>query len=146
MQGTTDVTPVAGQTVTVRGTVVGDYEGASPALRGFYLQDAGDGDPSTSDGIFVFDNGANLVANGDVVEVTVVNTAAVPVSVSSHFHFFEANRALRFNRSLAFGKRLDIPSGTAVRFEPGVEREVVLVPIAGDRVVPGLTLPAPGRL
>ncbi|GLZ39725.1 hypothetical protein Acsp05_33490 [Actinokineospora sp. NBRC 105648] len=70
VQGTTDVSPKAGQTVTVRGTVVGDYEGAQPALRGFYLQDGGDGDASTSDGIFVFDNGANQVANGDVVQVT----------------------------------------------------------------------------
>ncbi|MGH8882373.1 MAG: hypothetical protein ACRD0P_34355, partial [Stackebrandtia sp.] len=70
VQGTTDISPVAGQTVTIRGTVVADYEGAQPALRGFYLQDAGDGSPSTSDGIFVFDNGANLVSNADVVQVT----------------------------------------------------------------------------
>lgn len=70
VQGTTDVSPVAGQTVTVRGTIVADYEGAQPALRGFYVQDAGDGNSSTSDGIFVFDNGANLVSNGDVVQVT----------------------------------------------------------------------------
>jgi predicted extracellular nuclease len=70
VQGTTDTSPVAGQTRTVRGTVVADYEGAQPALRGFYLQDGGDGNPSTSDGLFVFDNGANLVSNGDLVEVT----------------------------------------------------------------------------
>ncbi|OLR92038.1 hypothetical protein BJP25_24500 [Actinokineospora bangkokensis] len=70
VQGTTDTSPKSGQTVTVRGTVVADYEGAQPALRGFYLQDAGDGDAATSDGVFVFDNGANLVANGQVVEVT----------------------------------------------------------------------------
>ncbi len=70
VEGATDTSPVAGQTVSVRGTVVGDYEGASPALRGFYLQDSGDDDPATSDGIFVFDNGANLVGNGDVVQVT----------------------------------------------------------------------------
>ncbi|PPK68428.1 ExeM/NucH family extracellular endonuclease [Actinokineospora auranticolor] len=70
VQGTTDTSPRNGQTVTVRGTVVGDYEGAQPALRGFYLQDAGDGDANTSDGVFVFDNGADLVANGDVVQVT----------------------------------------------------------------------------
>ncbi|MEV4320099.1 ExeM/NucH family extracellular endonuclease [Actinocrispum sp. NPDC049592] len=70
VQGTTDISPVAGQTVSVRGTVVADYEGAQPALRGFYLQDGGDGNGSTSDGIFVFDNGANLVSNGDVVQVT----------------------------------------------------------------------------
>ncbi|MER7251718.1 ExeM/NucH family extracellular endonuclease [Kribbella sp. NPDC000426] len=70
VQGTTDISPVAGATVTIRGTVVADYEGASPALRGFYLQDAGDNNASTSDGIFVFDNGSNLVANGDTVQVT----------------------------------------------------------------------------
>ncbi|MBV1854512.1 ExeM/NucH family extracellular endonuclease [Catellatospora sp. NEAU-YM18] len=70
VQGTGDVSPLAGQTVTVRGTVVGDSEGPSPALRGFYLQDSGDGDTATSDGVFVFDNGANLVSLGDVVEVT----------------------------------------------------------------------------
>jgi predicted extracellular nuclease len=70
VQGMTDVSPAAGQTVTVRGTVVGDYEGASPALRGFYVQDSGDGTSLTSDGIFVFDGGANLVSLGDVTEVT----------------------------------------------------------------------------
>jgi predicted extracellular nuclease len=70
VQGVTDTSPVTGQTVTVRGKVVADDEGAQPALRGFYVQDAGDGDPATSDGIFVFDNGADLVANGDVVTVT----------------------------------------------------------------------------
>jgi predicted extracellular nuclease len=70
VQGSTDISPVAGQTVTIRGTVVADYEGAQPALRGFYVQDAGDGNQSTSDGVFVFDNGANLVSNGDDVEVT----------------------------------------------------------------------------
>ncbi len=69
VQGTVDISPVAGQTVAVRGTVVADFEGPQPALRGFYLQDAGDGELATSDGIFVFDNGANLVANGDVVQV-----------------------------------------------------------------------------
>ncbi|MET0133036.1 MAG: ExeM/NucH family extracellular endonuclease, partial [Kibdelosporangium sp.] len=67
---TTETSPAAGQTVSVQGTVVGDHEGASPALRGFYLQDGGDGNAATSDGIFVFDNGADLVANGDVVQVT----------------------------------------------------------------------------
>ena len=70
VQGTGDVSPVAGQTVSVRGTVVADYEGPQPALRGFYVEDAGDGDAATSDAIFVFDNGANLVSNGDVVQVT----------------------------------------------------------------------------
>ncbi len=70
VEGTGDISPKSGQTVSVRGTVVADYEGPQPALRGFYLQDGGDGDNATSDGIFVFDNGANLVSNGDVVQVT----------------------------------------------------------------------------
>lgn len=71
VQGSGDATPVPGQTKTVRGIVVGDYEGATPGLRGFYLQDAGDGDPATSDGIFVFNGGnQDLVAVGDRVAVT----------------------------------------------------------------------------
>ncbi|GIG55275.1 ExeM/NucH family extracellular endonuclease [Demequina activiva] len=73
VQGTTDVSPYAGQTVTVEGVVVGDYEGASPALRGFYLQSpdgATDGDPATSDGIFVFHGSEDTVALGDAVSVT----------------------------------------------------------------------------
>ncbi|WP_187279848.1 urease subunit beta [Quadrisphaera setariae] len=78
--------------------------------------------------------------------LVVVNTGDRPVQVGSHFHFAQANTALAFDRTAAHGLRLDVAAGTAVRFEPGVEREVALVPIAGDRVVPGLTLPAPGRL
>jgi len=70
VQGTTDTSPLVGQTVTVRGVVVGDYQGSSPALGGFYLQDAGDGDPATSDGLFVFNRGASPVALGDEVSVT----------------------------------------------------------------------------
>lgn len=71
IQGATDTSPVSGTTVTTKGVVVADYEGAAPALRGFYLQDPkGDGDPETSDAIFVFDSGANAVARGDVVRVT----------------------------------------------------------------------------
>jgi predicted extracellular nuclease len=71
IQGTTDTSPLSGTTVTTRGVVVGDYEGPAPALRGFYLQDpVGDGDPATSDAVFVFDNGADAVSPGDVVSVT----------------------------------------------------------------------------
>lgn len=69
VQGSGAATPLSGQVVTVRGVVVGDYEGPSPALRGFYVQDAGDGDPATSDGVFVFDGGDDAVALGDLVEV-----------------------------------------------------------------------------
>jgi urease beta subunit len=68
----------------------------------------------------------------------VANTADRPIQVGSHFHFFEANRALRFERSQAFGMRLNIPAGTAVRFEPGDEKRVTLVELAGARRVFGL--------
>ncbi|MFF7190415.1 urease subunit beta [Streptomyces sp. NPDC008222] len=67
------------------------------------------------------------------VELTVRNTGDRPVQVASHFHFFEANRALEFDRAAAFGCRLDVPAGTAVRFEPGDEQRVTLVPFGGKR-------------
>jgi urease subunit beta len=70
----------------------------------------------------------------------VVNTGDRPVQVGSHYHFAQANPALSFDREAARGHRLDVPAGTAIRFEPGVQREVALVPLAGARVVPGLRL------
>ena len=70
--------------------------------------------------------------------VTVWNTGDRAIQVGSHFHFFESNRALRFDRAAAFGMRLDIPAGTAVRFEPGDRKEVNLVAIGGTRRVFGL--------
>jgi urease subunit beta len=82
----------------------------------------------------------DIVANAGrrTVELTVANTADRPIQVGSHFHFFEANRALRFERALAFGMRLNVPAGTAVRFEPGDEKRVTLVELAGERRVFGL--------
>jgi urease subunit beta len=65
------------------------------------------------------------------------NTGDRPIQVGSHFHFFEVNRVLEFEREVAFGLRLDIPAGTAIRFEPGDEREVTLVPFGGKRRVHG---------
>jgi len=90
--------------------------------------------------------GEYLLGDGDIVanegrrtvELTVANTADRPIQVGSHFHFFEANRALRFDRAQAFGMRLNIPAGTAVRFEPGDEKRVTLVELAGARQVFGL--------
>ncbi|GAA1236685.1 urease subunit beta [Prauserella halophila] len=70
--------------------------------------------------------------------VRVRNTGDRPVQVGSHFEFARANSGLEFDRTAAEGKRLDVPAGTAVRFEPGVDREVDLVPLAGTRTVPGL--------
>ncbi|TMQ22066.1 MAG: urease subunit beta [Candidatus Rokuibacteriota bacterium] len=82
----------------------------------------------------------DIVANADrrTVELTVANTGDRPIQVGSHFHFFEANRALRFDRAQAFGMRLNVPAGTAVRFEPGDEKRVRLVELAGARRVFGL--------
>ena len=78
-----------------------------------------------------------LNAGRPVTTVLVANTGDRPVQVGSHFHFFEVNAALEFNREAARGLRLDIPAGTAVRFEPGDSREVQLVPFAGARRVFG---------
>ena len=72
-----------------------------------------------------------------VTTVLVANTGDRPVQVGSHFHFFEANAALHFDREVTRGQRLDIPAGTAIRFEPGDSREVQLVPYAGARRVFG---------
>lgn len=77
-------------------------------------------------------------AGRPTLELEVANTADRPIQVGSHFHFFEVNRALRFDRALAFGLRLNIPSGTAVRFEPGDVKRVSLTPLAGKRMVFGL--------
>jgi urease subunit beta len=78
--------------------------------------------------------------------VTVINTGDRPIQVGSHYHFAAANPALDFDRDAAWGRRLDIPAGTAVRFEPGITREVSLVPLAGNRIVPGLRPESAGAL
>jgi urease subunit beta len=78
-----------------------------------------------------------LNAGRPVTTLTVANMGDRPVQVGSHFHFYEANPALNFNREAARGLRLDIPAGTAIRFEPGDSREVQLVPFAGARRVFG---------
>jgi len=98
--------------------------------------------------------GELLVAPGDIelnagrktVRLDVANTGDRPVQVGSHFHFFETNEALRFDRAAARGYRLNIAAGTAVRFEPGQERTVELVALAGDRIVYGFNAKVMGRL
>ena len=81
----------------------------------------------------------DLILNKDrkTIKVTVANTGDRPIQVGSHYHFFETNKALSFDRKVARGYRLDVPSGTAIRFEPGQEREVQLVEYAGDRHIYG---------
>ena len=93
-------------------------------------------------------SGDDLVANAglDTITVTVANTGDRPIQVGSHFHFFEVNTALRFDRAAARGFRLNIPAGTAVRFEPGDSRQVELVALAGERHVYGLNNKVDGPL
>ena len=86
------------------------------------------------------------LGDGPAIVTMVMNTGDRPVQVGSHYHFAEANNALSFDRELAWGRRLAIPAGTAVRFEPGIEREVGLVPLAGRRRVLGLRGLAAGDL
>ena len=81
-----------------------------------------------------------------VVTLTVNNTGDRPVQIGAHYHFFEVNRALVFDRVKAYGMRLDLPSGTSARFEPGDTKEVKLVPYAGRRVVYGFNGLVMGRL
>lgn len=84
------------------------------------------------------DGAVTINPGREVLVLAVTNTGDRPVQVGSHFHFAQSNPALSFDRETARGMRLDIPAGTAVRFEPGMVRQVSLVPLAGRRVVPGL--------
>src|SRR5213082_4021954 len=89
-------------------------------------------------GEYLFDGGPlELNAGRPTVTLEVNNTGDRPVQVGSHFHFFEVNRALVFDRAAAYGMRLDLPAGTAVRFEPGEIKTVQLIPLAGSREVYG---------
>ena len=98
--------------------------------------------------------GEILTKTGDVVlnadkaplRLTVANTGDRPVQVGSHYHFYETNTALNFDREAARGMRLDIAAGTAVRFEPGQEREVQLIPYGGERMVFGFNQKIMGAL
>ena len=81
-----------------------------------------------------------LNAGRPTLTVRVINTGDRPIQVGSHFHFADVNDALAFDRAAAHGFRLDVPAGTSVRFEPGAERDVTLVALAGARRVPGLRI------
>jgi urease subunit beta len=87
-----------------------------------------------------------LNAGREATRLRVANSGDRPVQVGSHTHFFEVNTALRFERQQAYGRRLDIPAGTSLRFEPGDEREVTLIPLAGRRVVYGMNALVNGPL
>ena len=88
----------------------------------------------------IFPAASDIIANAGrrTVELVVANTGDRPVQIGAHYHFFEVNKALRFDRDKAFGMRLNIPSGTTQRFEPGEERTVTLVEILGKKIMRGL--------
>ncbi len=87
-----------------------------------------------------------LNAGRKAMKLSVTNTGDRPIQVGSHYHFFETNPALQFDRDKARGMRLDIIAGTAVRFEPGQSREISLIPLAGTRTVYGFRQAVMGRL
>lgn len=92
------------------------------------------------------DGDIELNAGREITTIMVANTADRPIQVGSHFHFFEVNAGLCFDRALAYGQRLNIPAGTAVRFEPGEEQKVELVPLDGTRTVHGMNALVRGDL
>jgi len=96
--------------------------------------------------MIVVEGEIELNAGRPVIKLMVANTGDRPIQIGSHYHFFEVNEALEFDRDLAKGMRLDIPAGTAVRFEPGDEREVNLVPFVGSRQVYGFNGKINGEL
>ena len=96
----------------------------------------------------IFPTDGEIILNGDqqAVSLRVANTGDRPIQVGSHYHFAETNRALSFDRKASLGYRLDIPAGTAVRFEPGQSRAVSLVPYSGARLVYGFRQAVMGQL
>jgi urease subunit beta len=96
--------------------------------------------------MFVKEGDLELNAGRETVTLRIANTGDRPIQVGSHYHFFETNPALQFDRKQARGMRLDIPAGTAIRFEPGQTREVRLVEIAGKRRIYGFRQDVMGKL
>ena len=96
--------------------------------------------------IFTAEGEIELNADQPSITLRVANSGDRPIQVGSHYHFFETNDALQFDREAARGRRLDIPAGTAVRFEPGQSREVTLVPLRGQRQVFGFNQKVMGAL
>jgi urease subunit gamma/beta len=132
--------------VTVHHPIVAEQGDRSLALYGSFItssgaagstgrpaveQDGGPGDVLVQEGSLVLNEGRQTI------ELAVSNRGDRPIQVGSHYHFVETNKALAFDRKQAYGMRLDIPAGTAVRFEPGDTKTVSLVPIAGARVIRG---------
>ena len=133
--------------VTVHHPIVDEYGDVTLALYGSFLATAAATRGSVGRPAIALDGapGSSIVGDGEIVlnegrptvEIEVANRGDRPIQVGSHYHFIETNRALVFDRARAYGFRLDIPAGTAVRFEPGETKTVTLVSIAGARVIRG---------
>lgn len=95
---------------------------------------------------FIKDGDIELNVNAKTLILNVANTGDRPIQVGSHYHFYETNAGLEFNREAARGMRLNIASGTAVRFEPGQSRDVTLIPIGGTRTIYGFNQAIQGKL
>ena len=132
--------------VTVHHPIVAEHGDHALALYGSFLAPRGM-EPAVGRPAAALAGAPGEVLPGDgqitlndgraAIDLSVANTGDRPIQVGSHYHFFETNRALVFDRRAAYGRRLDIPAGTAVRFEPGERRTATLVPIAGARVIRG---------
>jgi urease subunit gamma/beta len=129
--------------VTVHHPISAEHGDLTLALYGSFLPvpdlEIFNGPPASLDPgeMFVSDGNVVLNAERETVSIAVTNTGDRPIQVGSHYHFIEANTALRFDRGTAYGKRLNIPAGTAVRFEPGETKTITLVEIAGNKVISG---------
>ena len=95
---------------------------------------------------FLQDGVVELNAGREAASLRVANAGDRPIQVGSHTHFFEVNEALQFDRAMAYGRRLDVPAGTSLRFEPGESRYVTLIPLAGRRVAYGMNARVNGPL
>jgi urease subunit gamma/beta len=135
--------PDGSKLVTVHHPIASENGNLALALHGsflpvpdlsLFLSTPGDGVPGACE---IKDGEIELNASRATIQLPVTNVGDRPIQVGSHYHFIETNKALRFDRAKAYGKRLDIPAGTAVRFEPGQTKTVPLVDIAGKRVIRG---------
>jgi urease subunit gamma/beta len=138
--------PDGSKLVTVHHPIAAEHGNMELALYGSFLPAPKKGDARVTHRDTVFSSAGELLpADGDIVlndgrepvQLRVTNRGDRPIQVGSHYHFAQTNRALEFDRSVGAGRRLDIPAGTAVRFEPGETKTVALVEIAGNRIVRG---------
>jgi urease subunit gamma/beta len=141
--------------VTVHHPIVAEHGDRALALHGSFLPTSTPPDPARippvamdapAGGVTAVDGEITLNEGRDTVRLAVTNTGDRPIQVGSHYHFVETNRALVFDRAAAYGMRLDIPAGTAVRFEPGDTKTIGLVAIAGGQVIHGGNALADGKV